>query len=83
MSEILRCDNLYKRFGTKTALKGLSLSIESGRIIGLLGPNGAGKTTLIKIVNGLLQPSLGKVLIDGKHPGVDTKPTTQIGRAHV
>ena len=74
MSEILRCDNLYKRFGTKTALNGLSLSIESGRIVGLLGPNGAGKTTFIKIVNGLLQPTSGNVYIEGERPGVSTKP---------
>ncbi|MBQ3284116.1 MAG: ABC transporter ATP-binding protein [Ruminococcus sp.] len=74
MGELLRCDNLCKTFGSTRALDRLSLSIESGKIIGLLGPNGAGKTTLIKIVNGLLQPSLGEVLIDGKHPGVDTKP---------
>ncbi len=74
MSEILRCDNLTKRFGSKNALNDLSLSIESGRIIGLLGPNGAGKTTLIKIINGLLQPTSGTVFIDGKAPGAETKP---------
>ena len=74
MGEILKCDNLCKNFGSVRALNQLSLSVESGKIIGLLGPNGAGKTTLIKIVNGLLQPSLGDVLIDGKCPGVDTKP---------
>ena len=74
MGEILRCDNLCKIFGSTRALNQLSLSVESGKIIGLLGPNGAGKTTFIKLINGLLQPSLGEVLIDGHHPGVETKP---------
>ena len=73
MGELLRCDNLCKDYGSVKALNQLSLSVASGKIIGLLGPNGAGKTTLIKIVNGLLQPSYGTVLIDGKQPGVDTK----------
>lgn len=74
MSEILRCDHLTKRFGSKTALDDLSLTIESGKIIGLLGPNGAGKTTLIKIVNGLLCPTSGHVTIAGEEPGAKTKP---------
>ena len=74
MSEILRCDNLTKVFGHTQALAYLNLSVESGRIIGLLGPNGAGKTTLIKIINGLLQPTSGSVLINGIAPGTDTKP---------
>lgn len=74
MSEILRCENLTKRFGHLMALNQLSMTIESGKIIGLLGPNGAGKTTLIKIVNGLLQPDLGAVTICGNAPGPKTKP---------
>lgn len=74
MGELLRCDNLCKNFGSVRALNQLSLRVESGKIIGLLGPNGAGKTTLIKIINGLLQPSIGEVLINGKCPGVNTKP---------
>ncbi|MBQ9248177.1 MAG: ABC transporter ATP-binding protein [Ruminococcus sp.] len=74
MGELLRCDNLCKDFGSVRALDHLSVSVLSGKIIGLLGPNGAGKTTFIKIINGLLQPTSGTVLIDGKSPGVDTKP---------
>ena len=73
MSEILRCDNLCKCFGSKIALNGVSLSIESGKIIGLLGPNGAGKTTLIKIINGLLTPTSGTLTIEGNAPGIKTK----------
>ena len=73
MSELLRCENLCKRYGKKTALNDISLSIENGKIIGLLGPNGAGKTTLIKIVNGLLTPTSGAVYINGMAPSVETK----------
>jgi len=74
MSEILRCENLTKTFGHINALDNLNLSIESGKIIGLLGPNGAGKTTLIKIINGLLQPTMGWMTVNGRVPGPDTKP---------
>ncbi len=73
MSEILRCENVTKCFGSTYALNDLSLSVESGQIIGLLGPNGAGKTTLIKIINGLLTPTKGQVLIEGELPGTNTK----------
>ena len=54
-------------------MKEVNLTIQPGRIIGLLGPNGAGKTTLIKILNGLLQPDAGTVIINGNKPGVVTK----------
>ena len=74
MSEILRCVGLTKNYGSKPALSGLDLTVESGKIIGLLGPNGAGKTTLIKIINGLLTPTSGSVFIEGDAPGPKTKP---------
>ena len=70
---LVQVNNLYKYYGHKKALDNVSLCLESGRIIGLLGPNGSGKTTLIKILNGLLQPSGGEVLISGNRPGVITK----------
>ena len=54
MSTILECKNLSKKYGRKQALDNITLSLESGKIIGLLGPNGSGKTTLIKLINGLL-----------------------------
>lgn len=73
MSEILRCEGLCKNYGNKPALKALDLSLESGKIIGLLGPNGSGKTTLIKLACGLLKPTSGKIIIDGKEVGVETK----------
>ena len=73
MSEMVKIETLVKKYGGKTALNGLSLSLESGRIVGLLGPNGSGKTTLIKILNGLLVPDHGTVLINGNKPGIETK----------
>lgn len=73
MSVILECKNLSKTYGHKPALENVNLNLESGRIIGLLGPNGSGKTTLIKLINGLLSPSEGELLINGNAPGVETK----------
>ena len=73
MSEIIRCENLTKKYSNTTALNKINLTLESGKIIGLLGPNGSGKTTLIKLINGLLTPTEGTVLINGKSPCVETK----------
>ncbi len=73
MSELLRCENLTKKYGGLVALNSINLTVESGKIIGLLGPNGSGKTTLIKIINGLLTQNSGKIYINGNEPGVESK----------
>ncbi|MFA5658593.1 MAG: ABC transporter ATP-binding protein [Oscillospiraceae bacterium] len=73
METILECRTLTKLYGKKTALAGISLNIERGKIIGLLGPNGSGKTTLIKLACGLLVPTSGGILVDGQSPGVESK----------
>lgn len=74
MSELVEIRNLTKIYDKKkTALNGLNLTLQRGRIIGLLGPNGSGKTTLIKIMNGLLTPTEGEILIHGEKPGPGTK----------
>lgn len=73
MAPIVQCMGLTKTYGRKIALNQIHLNLERSRIIGLLGPNGSGKSTLIKIINGLLQPTAGDVLINGQRPGVDTK----------
>ena len=73
MTPILECNGLAKKYGSKEALKNINLIIQPGQIIGLLGPNGSGKTTLIKLINGLLQPSAGSILVNGMKPGLETK----------
>ena len=73
MSEILRCEQVTKRYGNTVALDEVSFVLESGKIVGLLGPNGSGKTTLIKLINGLLTPEAGSLTICGQTPGPETK----------
>lgn len=74
MSNLVELKDLTKVYGKHNiAVNNVTLSIPHGRIIGLLGPNGSGKTTLIKMINGLLTPSQGQVLIQGAQPGPETK----------
>ena len=73
MAELLLCENVYKSFGGKRVLQGLNLQVSGGRIVGLLGPNGSGKTTLMKLINGLLVPNQGKILVNGFAPGPESK----------
>ncbi len=73
MDIIMQCDSLSKRYGGMVALNRINLSLPKGQIIGLLGPNGSGKSTLIKLAAGLLTPNEGKILVDGKSVGVETK----------
>ena len=70
---VVVCNNLTKRYGKKTALQNVNLNLEPGRIIGLAGPNGSGKTTMIKLMQRMLVPTEGQVLIQGKEPGPETK----------
>ena len=71
--KLLEINNLNKSFDNKEILKDINLSIQSGKIIGLLGKNGVGKTTLIKLINDLLTPTSGQILIKGQKIGVETK----------
>lgn len=64
--ELIKCIDVCKSFGEKTALDHVSISIPKGKIFGLLGPNGAGKTTLIRIINRITIPGSGSVLFDGR-----------------
>lgn len=73
MDELLICKGLVKSYGVKLALNYADLQLPRGKIVGLLGPNGSGKTTLIKLAAGILTPTAGELLIDGKVPGVGTK----------
>lgn len=73
MSDLLKITNVTKKYHHFKALNNVSMTLESGKIIGLLGPNGSGKTTLIKIINGLLKDYEGEVLVDGKNVGIDSR----------
>lgn len=75
MKPIVECNSLSKKYGDFFALNNLTLSLGRGEIIGLLGPNGSGKTTLIKLINGLLTPTQGEILVNGAAPGVESKKT--------
>ena len=70
---LIEFKNVSKSYGTFQALKNINLQIEPGKIYGLLGPNGSGKTTIIKLINDLLTPTEGSILIKGQKPGVDSK----------
>ena len=76
MSYILECENLNKNYASTPALQNVNLRVEAGGIVGLLGPNGSGKSTLIKLAMGMLQPTSGRILIDGKSPCPATKAIT-------
>ena len=65
--------NVNKSFDEKVILTDVSFTIEPNKIIGLLGKNGMGKTTIIKLLNGLLTPTSGEVLINNEAPGVNSK----------
>lgn len=74
MSSLVEIKELTKTYtANSVAVSNLSLNLEHGKIIGLLGPNGSGKTTLIKMLNGLLTPTHGTILINGNTPGIETK----------
>src|SRR3982751_1211570 len=68
MQPIISVTNLSKTYGSGfTALKGVDLAINRGEIFALLGPNGAGKTTLISIICGIVTPTSGEVLVEGRN----------------
>ncbi len=74
MSNIIECFGVTKRYKDVLALSNLTFQVPNeGAIVGLLGPNGSGKTTLIKILAGVLQPTVGVVNVGEKPIGVETK----------
>ena len=65
MRELISANNLHKSFSGLHAVKGVTLQVNSGEVVGFLGPNGAGKTTTMRMLTGFLDPSKGSVLLDG------------------
>jgi len=64
MLSVLRTENIIKKYGARTVVKGVSVEVKQGEIVGLLGPNGAGKTTSFYMMVGLIKPNEGKIFLD-------------------
>ncbi|EJR99331.1 ABC transporter ATP-binding protein [Bacillus cereus group sp. N28] len=73
MKEVLKIENLWKRYNLKTVIQDVSLTISEGKIIGLVGNNGSGKTTLLKMISGLRLPSKGSIAIGDKKVVLEKK----------
>ncbi|ABK84568.1 TPA: ABC transporter ATP-binding protein [Bacillus cereus] len=73
MTELLKIENLWKRYGLKAVIRELNIEITEGKIIGLVGDNGSGKTTLMKMIAGLQHPSEGSITVAGEKVGLKTK----------
>jgi ABC-2 type transport system ATP-binding protein len=77
--QVLLAENLHKSYGSRPALRGLSFSLNAGRVMGFLGPNGAGKTTAIRVLTTILEPSLGQYFVTGIHSAYPEKIRSKIG----
>ena len=81
---LLTLDDVTVKYGAIEALKGVSLTVEQGEVVTLLGANGAGKTTTLRTISGLLRPSLGRVLFEGKPLGqIAAHDIVALGIGHV
>jgi branched-chain amino acid transport system ATP-binding protein len=81
---LLSLDGLVVRYGEIEALHGVSLAIDSGEVVTLLGANGAGKSTTLRTISGLLKPTAGSVMFDGKSiAGLAPEAIVRLGIAHV
>ena len=63
---ILRAENIQKIYGSRKVVKGISLEVKQGEIVGLLGPNGAGKTTSFYMIVGMIKPNAGNIFLNNK-----------------
>ena len=81
MTRRLEAREIVKNFGGVRALRGVSLDVREGEIVGLIGPNGSGKTTLLNVLSGSLSPSSGQVLLDGQR--IDHLPPYRVVHAGV
>lgn len=81
MTQVLRTENLHKRFGGIVVSDNINLTIDRGEILGLIGPNGAGKTSLFNLISGVLKPDSGRIFLNGA--AVDDRPLYQRARLGV
>jgi ABC-2 type transport system ATP-binding protein len=79
MTLLLQTDRLTKRYGSRTALDDVSLTIPAGRVAGLVGPNGAGKSTLLNLATGMIAPTSGTITVLGSRPAADAAQLARIG----
>ncbi|GCB50255.1 ABC transporter ATP-binding protein [Streptomyces sp. NL15-2K] len=83
MTALLEVEDLRVSYGKIEAVKGISFSVEAGQVVTLIGTNGAGKTTTLRTLSGLLKPTSGKILFDGKPlNGVAAHKIVALGLAH-
>jgi branched-chain amino acid transport system ATP-binding protein len=81
---LLELSDIEVRYGAIGALKGLSLSVETGEVVALLGSNGAGKTTTLRTISGLIRPAAGKIHFDGRLiTGMPAHEIVALGISHV
>ncbi|ENQ3077610.1 ABC transporter ATP-binding protein [Bacillus sp. WLY-B-L8] len=73
MRELVKIENLWKRYDLKAVIRDVNITITEGKIIGLVGDNGSGKTTLLKMIVGLQHPSQGDIFVSGKKVSRETK----------
>jgi branched-chain amino acid transport system ATP-binding protein len=83
VTALLEVEDLRVSYGKIEAVKGISFSVEAGQVVTLIGTNGAGKTTTLRTLSGLLKPSAGKIIFDGKPlTGVAAHKIVALGLAH-
>jgi branched-chain amino acid transport system ATP-binding protein len=83
VSTLLEVEDLRVSYGKIEAVKGISFSVEAGQVVTLIGTNGAGKTTTLRTLSGLLKPTSGKIIFDGKPlTGVAAHKIVALGLAH-
>lgn len=75
----IHAENIVKQYGQRTVVKGVSVSVSEGEVVGLLGPNGAGKTTSFYMITGMVKPTSGRILLDSK----DITPKAMYKRARL
>lgn len=78
MPTLLALDSVGRRFRFKTAISGISFTVQAGQAVGLVGPSGAGKTTILRLVQGSLRPSSGQVSLLGQAPADASAPSPQV-----
>ena len=76
---MIEANNLTKRYGSKTAVDGISFTVQPGKVTGFLGPNGAGKSTTMRMIVGLDRPTHGSVIVNGKPYAQHSSPLTEVG----